>query len=41
MAQPPQVDFDEYSDDYREALEESISFVRADLDFFTQARPRR
>jgi SAM-dependent methyltransferase len=38
MAQPPEVDFDEYSDDYRDAVEESISFVRADLDFFTQAK---
>jgi SAM-dependent methyltransferase len=38
MAEPPFVDFDEYSDDYRDAVEESISFVGADLEFFTQAK---
>jgi SAM-dependent methyltransferase len=32
------VDFDEYSDSYREAIEESISFSGADLDFFTRAK---
>jgi SAM-dependent methyltransferase len=38
MAEPPAVDFDEYSDGYRDAVEESISFVGANLDFFTQAK---
>jgi SAM-dependent methyltransferase len=38
MAEQPPVDFDEYSDGYRDAVEESISFVGADLDFFTQAK---
>ena len=38
MTEPPAVDFDEYSERYRDAVEESISFVGADLDFFTQAK---
>jgi SAM-dependent methyltransferase len=38
MAQPPAIDFDEYSDGYRDAVEDSISFVGADLDFFTRAK---
>jgi SAM-dependent methyltransferase len=31
-------EFDRYSDSYREAVEESISFCRADLDFFTRTK---
>jgi SAM-dependent methyltransferase len=38
MAERQPGDFDEYSDGYRGAVEESISFVGADLDFFTQAK---
>jgi SAM-dependent methyltransferase len=38
MAESPLVDFDEYSDDYRDAVEKSISFAGADLDFFTRAK---
>jgi SAM-dependent methyltransferase len=38
MAKQPAVDFDKYSDDYRDAVEDSISFVGADLDFFTRAK---
>jgi SAM-dependent methyltransferase len=34
----PTVDFDEYSDSYREAVHESISFAGADLDLFTRAK---
>jgi SAM-dependent methyltransferase len=32
------VEFDEYSDVYREAVEDSIGFARTDLDFFTSAK---
>jgi SAM-dependent methyltransferase len=32
------VDFDEYGDRYRDAVEKSISFSGADLDFFTRAK---
>jgi SAM-dependent methyltransferase len=35
---PPATDFDEYSDDYRGAVEESIAFAGASLDFFIQAK---
>ena len=38
MAERPPGDFDVSSDGYRDAVEESISFVGADLDFFTQAK---
>jgi SAM-dependent methyltransferase len=38
MPEPPAVDFDDYSDAYRNAVEESISFSGADLDFFTEAK---
>jgi SAM-dependent methyltransferase len=31
-------EFDQYSESYREAVEESISFVGVDLDFFTRAK---
>jgi SAM-dependent methyltransferase len=31
-------DFDEYSDSYRQAVQESISFSGADLDLFTRAK---
>jgi SAM-dependent methyltransferase len=34
----PTVDFDEYSDSYREAIEESISFSGAELDLFRRAK---
>jgi SAM-dependent methyltransferase len=34
-------EFDRYSDSYREAVEESISFCGADLDFFTRAKVRK
>lgn len=32
------VEFDEYSDSYREAIEEAIAFAGTDLDFFTAAK---
>ena len=34
----PTTDFDEYSDSYRQAVEESISFSGADLDLFTSVK---
>jgi SAM-dependent methyltransferase len=35
---PDRAEFDRYSDSYREAVEESISFSGADLDLFTRAK---
>jgi SAM-dependent methyltransferase len=35
---PDRAEFDRYSDSYREAVEESISFAGADLDLFTRAK---
>jgi SAM-dependent methyltransferase len=32
------VEFDEYSDSYRDAIEEAIGFARTDLDFFIAAK---
>ena len=37
---PERAEFDRYSDSYRDAVEDSISFVGADLDFFTRAKAR-
>lgn len=37
---PERAEFDQYSDSYHEAVEDSISFVGADLDFFTRAKAR-
>lgn len=37
---PDRAEFDRYSDSYREAVEDAISFVDADLDFFTRAKAR-
>jgi SAM-dependent methyltransferase len=37
---PDRAEFDQYSDSYRDAVEDSISFVGADLDFFTRAKAR-
>jgi SAM-dependent methyltransferase len=34
----PTSDFDEYSDSYRQAVEEAISFAGADLDLYTRAK---
>ncbi|HEY1236950.1 MAG TPA: class I SAM-dependent methyltransferase [Solirubrobacterales bacterium] len=38
MAVGDRPEFDRYSEGYRDAVEESISFVGADLDFFTRAK---
>ena len=38
MEKPTPVDFDHYSDDYREAVEGAISFARTDLDFFVRTK---
>jgi SAM-dependent methyltransferase len=35
---PDRAEFDRYSDSYREAVEESISFSGADLDLFTRVK---
>ena len=37
---PDRAEFDRYSDSYREAVEDSISFAGVDLDFFTRAKAR-
>ena len=37
---PNRAEFDRYSDSYRDAVEDSISFAGADLDFFTRAKAR-
>ena len=33
-----ETDFDQYGDSYRDAVERSIGFCGADLDFFTRAK---
>jgi len=38
VPRPASSDFDRYRDTYREAVEESISFCGADLDFFTRVK---
>lgn len=38
MAKRGPAEFDRYNEGYREAIEESIGFARADLDFFTRAK---
>lgn len=38
MPDRARADFDQYGDRYRDAVEEAISFSRADLDFFTRAK---
>jgi SAM-dependent methyltransferase len=38
MSDQTPVDFDHYSDDYREAVEGSIAFAGAELDFFVAAK---
>ena len=38
MPEPTRSDFDAYSDTYREAVEESIAFSGAGLDFYTRAK---
>ena len=38
MAVGDRPEFDRYSESYRDAVEESISFVDVDLDFFTRAK---
>ena len=38
MPEPTQSEFDAYSDSYRDAVEESIAFSGAGLDFFTRAK---
>lgn len=38
MAVSDRPEFDRYSESYRDAVEESISFVDVDLDFFTRAK---
>jgi SAM-dependent methyltransferase len=38
VPEPASDDFDRYSDGYREAVEEAISFCGADLDFFTRRK---
>jgi SAM-dependent methyltransferase len=38
VAESDRPEFDRYSESYRDAVEESISFVGADLNFFTRAK---
>ena len=40
MPERAPAEFDDYRDSYRGAVEDSIAFVSADLDFFTAAKPR-
>ncbi len=35
---PPRVEFEQYKDTYRQEIQDSISFIGQDLDFFTQVK---